>query len=64
MGSPLGHRKAVKNENVKAVFGDQPPLRSIELHEDEFAEILKSNGVENVAVLPAMVLLKLFLFSR
>jgi hypothetical protein len=64
MGSPLGHRKAVKNENVKAVFGDQPPLRSIELHEDKFAEILKSNGVENVAVLPAMVLLKLFLFSR
>ena len=64
MGSPLGHRKAVKNENVKAVFGDQPPSRSIELHEDEFAEILKSNGVDNVAVLPAMVLLKLFLFSR
>mmetsp|Transcript_6875 Transcript_6875/g.10020 ORF Transcript_6875/g.10020 Transcript_6875/m.10020 type:complete len:735 (-) Transcript_6875:178-2382(-) len=64
MGSPLGHRKAVKNENVKAVFGDQPPSASIELHEDEFAEILKSNGVENVAVLPALVLLKLFLFSR
>lgn len=64
MGSPLGHRKAVKNENVKAVFGDQPPSASIELHEDEFAEILKSNGVENVAVLPALVLLKLFLFSK
>ncbi len=64
MGSPLGHRKAVKNENVKAVFGDQPPSASVELHEDEFAEILKSNGVENVAVLPALVLLKLFLFSR
>eukprot|EP00574_Skeletonema_japonicum_P005079 CAMPEP_0201713290 /NCGR_PEP_ID=MMETSP0593-20130828/185_1 /ASSEMBLY_ACC=CAM_ASM_000672 /TAXON_ID=267983 /ORGANISM="Skeletonema japonicum, Strain CCMP2506" /LENGTH=752 /DNA_ID=CAMNT_0048202415 /DNA_START=240 /DNA_END=2498 /DNA_ORIENTATION=- len=64
MGSPLGHRKAVKNENVKAVFGDQPPSASVDLHEDEFAEILKSNGVENVAVLPALVLLKLFLFSR
>ena len=64
MGSPLGHRKAVKNENVKAIFGDQAPTASVELHEDEFAEILKSNGVENVAVMPALVLLKLFLFSR
>lgn len=64
MGSALGHRKAVNNENVKAVFGDQPPLTSIELHEDELADILKNNGLENVAVLPALVLLKLFLFTR
>jgi len=64
MGSALGHRKAVNNENVKAIFGDQPPSTTIELHEDEFAEILKSNGVDNVAALPALVLLKLFLFRR
>ena len=64
MGSPLGARKAVRNENVRAIYGDQAPTIAIELHEDEFAEILKSNGVENVAVLPALVLLKLFLFSR
>ena len=63
MGSALGHRKAVNNENVKAIFGDQPPSLTTELHEDEFAEILKNNGVENVAVLPALVLLKLFLFD-
>ena len=64
MGSALGHRKKVNNENVKAIFGDQQPSKTIELHEDEFADILKSNGVENVAVLPALVLLKIFLFSR
>jgi hypothetical protein len=63
MGSALGHRKAVNNENVKAIFGDQPPSTTIELHEDEFAEILKRNCVEN-AVMPALVLLKLFLFRR
>ena len=64
MGSALGHRKAVNNENVKAVFGDQPPSTSIELYEDELADILRNNGLENAAVLPALVLLKLFLFTR
>lgn len=64
MGSALGHRKAVNNENVKAVFGDQPPSTSIELYLDELADILRNNGLENAAVLPALVLLKLFLFTR
>lgn len=64
MGSALGNRKAVNNENVKAVFGDQPPISSIDLYEDELADILKNNGLENAAVLPALVLLKLFLFTR
>lgn len=95
MGSALGHRKAVNNENVRAVsmhvskkltslhnfnislnapvlyntnkmqiFGDQPPMTTLDLHEDEVAEILKANGRKKLAVLPALLLLKLFLFSK
>lgn len=64
MGSPLGHRKAVNNENVRAVFGDQPPLRTVNLYEDELAEIIKANDVKKIAGLPGLMLLKLFLFSK
>jgi len=65
MGSALGHRKAVNNENVRAqIFGDQPPMTTVDLHEDEVAEILKANGRKKLAVLPALMLLKLFLFSK
>ncbi|KAL3757341.1 hypothetical protein ACHAWU_008502 [Discostella pseudostelligera] len=64
MGSALGHRKAVNNENVRAVLGDQPPLTTVELNEDEFAEILHANGAMKLAVLPALMILKLFLFSK
>ncbi|KAL7470862.1 hypothetical protein ACHAXS_011144 [Conticribra weissflogii] len=62
MGSVLGGRKLVNNENVRAVFGDQPPMTTVDFHEDELAEILKSNGGKKLAVLPALMLLKLFLF--
>ena len=62
IGSPLGHRKAVNNENVRAVFGDQPPLTTVTLYEDEFAEIIKANHVNKLAGLPGLMLLKLFLF--
>ncbi|KAL9190729.1 hypothetical protein ACHAXT_000435 [Thalassiosira profunda] len=64
MGSALGHRKAVHNENVRAVFGDQPPMTTIDLHEDEIAEILKANGSKKLSSLPALMLLKLFLFAK
>ena len=64
MGSPLGHRKAVNNENVRAVFGDTPPLRTVNLYEDELAEIIKANDVKKIAGLPGLMLLKLFLFSK
>ncbi|KAL7484523.1 hypothetical protein ACHAW6_010164 [Cyclotella cf. meneghiniana] len=64
MGSPLGHRKAVSNENVRAVFGDQPPLQMVDLHEDELAEILKANDYKRLSGLPGLMLLKLFLFSK
>merc|ERR1712008_102890 len=60
MGSALGHRKAVNNENVRAMFGDQPQLTTVDLHEDEIADILKANGGKKLAVLPALLLLKLF----
>ena len=64
MGSALGHRKAVNNENVRAVFGDQPPMSTTDLHEDELADILKANCSKKLAILPALLLLKLFLFSK
>ena len=63
MGSPLGRRKAVNNENVRAVFGDQPPHSSVDLHEDELADILIANRGKKLSALPALMLLKLFLFS-
>jgi hypothetical protein len=36
----------------------------VELNEDEFAEILHANGAMKLAVLPALMILKLFLFSK
>eukprot|EP00579_Thalassiosira_antarctica_P021401 CAMPEP_0201959568 /NCGR_PEP_ID=MMETSP0904-20121228/6471_1 /ASSEMBLY_ACC=CAM_ASM_000553 /TAXON_ID=420261 /ORGANISM="Thalassiosira antarctica, Strain CCMP982" /LENGTH=59 /DNA_ID=CAMNT_0048505249 /DNA_START=683 /DNA_END=858 /DNA_ORIENTATION=+ len=59
MGSALGHRKAVNDVNVRAVFGDQPPMTSVDLHEDEIAEILKANGTKKLSALPALMLFKL-----
>jgi hypothetical protein len=64
MGSPLGHRKAVNNENVRAVFGDQPPLTTVNLYEDELAEVIKANDAKRLSALPGLMLLKLFLFSK
>ena len=63
MGSVLGHKRAVNNENVRAVFGDKPPMTTVDLHEDEVADILKNNCSKKLASLPALLLLKLFLFS-
>jgi len=39
-------------------------MTTVDLHEDEVAEILKANGRKKLAVLPALMLLKLFLFSK
>jgi hypothetical protein len=64
MGSPLGRRKDVNNENVRAVFGDQPPLTTVNLYEDELAEVIKANDVKRLSSLPGLMLLKLFLFSK
>lgn len=64
MGSPLGRRKAVNNENVRAVFGDEPPLTTVNLYEDELAEIIKANDSKRLSSLPGLMLLKLFLFSK
>ena len=49
---------------AEQIFGDQPPITEVDLHEDEIAEILKSNGANKLAVLPALMLLKLFLFAK
>lgn len=64
MGSPLGRRKAVNNENVRAVFGDEPPLTTVNLYEDELAEVIKAKDTKRLSALPGLMLLKLFLFSK
>jgi hypothetical protein len=64
MGSPLGHRKAVNNENVRAVFGDKPPLQTLDLHEDELTDIVRANEVKQLVALPGLMLLKLFVFTK
>ena len=46
------------------IFGDQAPLTNMDLHEDEVADIIRANGTNKLAVLPALLLLKLFLFSK
>ena len=64
MGLPLGHRKAVNNENVRAVFGDKPPLQTLDLHEDELADIVRADEVKQLVALPGLMLLKLFVFTK
>jgi hypothetical protein len=56
--SPLAHRR-VTNENIRAVFGDEPPLETIVLPETYLHErlSLKSN------LLPVMVILEAFVFG-
>ena len=61
-GSAIGHRKACTNENVKAILGDSPVTKKVELHEDELAEMLSAHGGE-LSRLPALLLLKLFLYQ-
>jgi hypothetical protein len=39
-------------------------MTTVDLHEDEIADILRVNGAKKLAVLPALLLLKLFLFSK
>ena len=48
MGSLLGHRKAVNNENVRVVFGDKPPFQTLDLHEDELTYIVRVNEVKQL----------------
>lgn len=61
-GSAIGHRKAVTNENVKAILGDSPVAKTVELHEDELADMLSSHD-EKLSRLPALLLLKHFLYQ-
>jgi hypothetical protein len=46
------------------IFGDKAPISTVDLHEDEFAEIINANVGKKLYVLPALMLLKLFLFTK
>ena len=39
-------------------------MTTVDLHEDEVADIIKANVAKKLASLPALMLLKLFLFSK
>ena len=61
-GSAIGHRKAVTNENVKAILGANPVAKKVELDEDELAEMLSAHDGK-LSRLPALLLLKSFLYE-
>ena len=39
-------------------------MTQFDLYEDEVADIIQANGTKKLATLPALMLLKLFLFSK
>jgi hypothetical protein len=58
--SPLGQSKhAVDNHNVRAVFGDQPPLRTLILMESEVFEHLSEHSHSGMP--PALLMMQQFL---
>ena len=57
--SPLGGKHAVNNTNMRAVFGETPPLATIFLVESEIYELFSSSG--GLSLPPALVLLRGFL---
>jgi len=58
--SPLGDRKSVTNMNMRAVFGEKPPISTIFILESELYEKISNAGTSA----PALVLLQGFLLQR
>ena len=64
--SPLGHRKKVTNTNMRAVFGEAPPVHTIFILESELYEklMLAIDIDPESARSPALLLLQEFLSVR
>jgi len=58
--SPIGQRHSVNNENVRAVFGDTPPLETVFVVESDLYEILSAENEESPPP-PAAILLEYYL---
>mmetsp|Transcript_21109 Transcript_21109/g.29818 ORF Transcript_21109/g.29818 Transcript_21109/m.29818 type:complete len:739 (+) Transcript_21109:368-2584(+) len=63
--SPLGNRKAVTNVNMRAVFGDKPPLSTVYILESELYDKMRE-AEENASMSKsaALILLEEFLFQN
>lgn len=60
--SPLGKGRRITNKNMRAVFGDKPPLRTVMVLESELYERMTPSSKDpESSLLPALVLLKEFL---
>jgi len=60
--SPLGGHKRVTNDNVRAVFGDQPPLQTVFVRENELYERLAKRLVDCADLTTPMALLHEYVF--
>ena len=58
--SPLGVSQRVTNQNMRVVFGDQPPMETIFRPESELFERLSKK--KHLQVCPAMLLLEAYVF--
>ena len=56
---PLGPQRKMTNHNVRAAFGEKPPLETIFVPEPDLYERLAASS----SVSPAMVLLREFVFA-
>ena len=61
--SPLGSRK-VNNLNMRAVFGESPPVHTIFMLESELYERMTAAVEKDRSVTPAMLLLREFMMAR
>ena len=61
--SPLGSRK-VNNQNMRAVFGESPPVHTIFMLESELYERMTAAFEKDRSVTPARLLLREFLLAR
>jgi hypothetical protein len=60
--TPLGRDKRVTNDNVRAVFGDKPPMETIFLSESELYERLAPR-VLTEGISPPLAILQEFVFA-
>lgn len=61
--SPLGPKHAVNNVNMRAIFGDKPPLHTIFVLESELKAIL-TDQLANKDIPPSLILLQRYLKLR
>jgi len=61
--SPLGPKHAVNNENMRAIFGEKPPLQTMFLLESELKSAL-TDHLANQEMPPSLVLLQRYLKLR